>query len=137
MSHLKIIGSGLPKSQFIFSIPSSIWSYVLIRHTNQELRYPRVIPISPAAVLQSGLFIFSQLSPLNYFYGFDICFLKEAKIAHEKSQRRDILINWYAEDTKSSVLLIRYHFFLLQTHIITYNALNLLTKRYDTYSTYK
>ena len=27
--------------------------------------------------------------------------------------------------------------FLLQTHIITYSALNLLTKRYDTYSTYK
>ena len=27
--------------------------------------------------------------------------------------------------------------FLLQTHIITYSALNLLTKRYNTYSTYK
>ena len=28
-------------------------------------------------------------------------------------------------------------FILMQTHIFTYSALNLLTQRYDTYSTYK
>ena len=30
-----------------------------------------------------------------------------------------------------------FFFFLLQTHIVTYSALNLLTKWYDTNSTYK
>ena len=38
------------------------------------------------------------------------------------------------QSTRVNFFFFYFLFFLLQTHIITYSALNLLTKRYNTYS---